>query len=275
MWYDYSQRREKPDMEEKALLKKIIDIPQYGVKEIYFKEGDEKNPPQATIVLERDEMKFKCSCGYETTSHYDRKKFRVRDFPCGQWSVIWLEFYKHRIQCPRHGIVTEELEWIRPRKAYTTRLYYAVVLSCREYECISDVVRQYHLGWDIVKSIDEKDRKKAEILPGDRDIEYLIITEFHAQRRHIITFTNPISYNVIYIGNGDLPHKINFFFGRLLEDRCKKIKAICIAAPYSDIERKVKRHCPNADIVNNLFQLYSKLFGNINEMPIVKKLLSR
>lgn len=134
-------------MREKEILKEMIAIPQYSVKDIQFKEGNEETPGgcRATITLQRDEANFKCSCGYQATCYYDSSRHLIRDLPYGKWSKIFLNFFKYRIDCPNCGVVTEKLEWIRPFKRYTTRLSDAVDLSCRRLRSISDVAEQYHL----------------------------------------------------------------------------------------------------------------------------------
>lgn len=192
-------------MREKEILKKMVAIPQYSVKDIQFKEGNEETPSEATIVLQRDETRFRCACGYETTGYYDSIHYLVRDLPYGKWSKVFLDLYKYRIQCPGCGVVTEQLEWICPFKRYTTRLSDAAALSCRALRSISDVAEQYHLSWDIVKDID-KEYLSREFSPPvfDDDLEYLAMDEFSLKKCHkyATNFVDPIRRKVLYTVKG-------------------------------------------------------------------------
>lgn len=260
-------------MKEREILKEMVGIPQYSVKDIQFKEGDKDIPSQATIVLQRDEAGFKCTCGYETTTYYDQENCLVRDLSYGKWSIVFLDFYKSRIQCPHCGVVTEQLEWIRPFKRYTTRLSDAVALSCRQLRSISDVAYQYHLSWDIVKNIDKEYLSKEFDPPSfDDDLEYLSLDEFSLKKRHkyATNFVDPIKRKVLYTVKGRSFEDVKVFFELFGEERCKKIKAVCIDMwdPYI---KAVKKYCPNAQIVYDLFhvvQNFSKVIDKIrnNEM---------
>jgi len=66
----------------------MIAIPQYSVKNIQFKEGNEGALTEAIITLQRDEASFKCSCGYQATGYYDSSRHLIRDLPYGKWSKI-------------------------------------------------------------------------------------------------------------------------------------------------------------------------------------------
>ncbi|MDO9565464.1 MAG: ISL3 family transposase [Candidatus Desulfaltia sp.] len=251
-------------MREKEILKKMVAIPQYSVKDIQFKEGNEETPSEATIVLQRDETRFRCACGYETTGYYDSIHYFVRDLPYGKWSKVFLDLYKYRIQCPGCGVVTEQLEWICPFKRYTTRLSDAVALSCRALRSISDVAEQYHLSWDIVKDID-KEYLSREFSPPvfDDDLEYLAMDEFSLKKRHkyATNFVDPIRRKVLYTVKGRSFEDVKAFFELLGKERCEKIKAVCVDMwdPYI---KAVRTYCPNAEIVYDLFHIVQN-FGKV------------
>lgn len=251
-------------MREKEILKEMIAIPQYSVKDIQFKEGNKETPSEATIFLQRDEASFKCACGYQTTGYYDSSQHLVRDLPYGKWSKVFLNIFKYRIKCPNCGVVTEELCWIRPFKRYTTRLSDAVALSCRQLRSISDVADQYHLSWDIVKEID-KEYLSMEFEPPvfDDDLEYLAMDEFSLKKRYkyATNFVDPIKSKVLYTVKGHSFEDVKAFFELLGEDACKKIKAVCIDMwdPYIKV---VRTYCPNAEIVYDLFHVVQN-FGKV------------
>ena len=128
----------------------LVGIPGFkvtlaAIREFKDEDDSEDNGPLLVIALFRLQRRYRCRCGREFSSYYDRRERSVRDLSYGPYRRSYLCFSQMRVNCPECGVVTERLDWVDPRVNYTKRLAAAVALSCRETRSLSSIARQFGL----------------------------------------------------------------------------------------------------------------------------------
>jgi transposase len=199
-----------------------------------------------------------CSlCGEEAPRVHDSRIRVIRDLPILDACVrLWVSI--RRVHCRWCGVTPERVSWVTPSQQVTCRLATSVAALC-EVTTVRATARHYHLGWDQVKNID-KTQLAARLDPIDLSgIEFLLMDEFAIQKghRYATVVFEPIRRRVLWIGRGRGRKDILPFFALLGPDRCAKIKAVGMdmSAAYF---LEVQRHCPQAQIVYDLFHVVAR-----------------
>lgn len=181
----------------------------------------------------------------------------IRDLPILDAAVrLWITV--RRVNCPRCGVVPEEIPWLERQQQVTRRLAESVALLCR-YTTIKATAQQYRLGWDQVKRIDKASLEMRLNPVNLEGIEYLLMDEFAIQKghRYATVVLEPTRKRVLWVSRGRDKDSIRPFFELLGPRRCKAIKAVGMdmsAAYYEE----VTKHCPNAHVVYDLFHVLAR-----------------
>jgi transposase len=223
-----------------------------------FKKSHHNNGAFLTIFLEPVVGVPHCSiCGEATPKVHDKRIRVVRDLPILDACVrLWVSV--RRIKCNNCGVTQERISWLAPSQQVTRRLAASVAALC-EVTTVRATAKHYHLGWDQVKNID-KSELEARLEPIDLSgIEFLLMDEFAIQKghRYATVVFEPTRRRVLWIGRGRGRNDILPFFSLLGPDRCAKIKAVGMdmTAAYF---LEVQRHCPQAQIVYDLFHVVAR-----------------
>lgn len=170
---------------------------------------------------------------------------------------LWLELPVRRVCCPRCGVKRERIAWLGEHQRLTHRLVRQVEALCRVLP-IQHVARHLGLSWHTVKRID-KARLQRELPSVDyRSLRRLVMDEFalHKGHRYASVIADAETRQVLWIGEGRSREAVRPFFQELGAS-CAQIEAVAMDQN-SAFDLEVKAHCPNAEVVYDLFHIVAK-----------------
>jgi transposase len=196
-------------------------------------------------------------CGERCERVHDVARRTIRDLPILD-AVTWLSVPRRRVACPRCGPKLERLAWLDRHARVTRRLAASVVRLCAVLP-VKQVAAFFGLHWETVKTLD-KAALSQRLDPVDlSDVEVLAMDEFAIQRghRYATVVIDPRSRRVLWVGRERSREAVRPFFEQLGEAGCRRIKAVAMdmSAAYAN---EVRAHCPNAEIVYDLFHVVAK-----------------
>lgn len=148
--------------------------------------------------------------------------------------------------------------WLHRYSRVTTRLAHSVARLCRRLP-VKHVAEFYGLGWDAVKDID-KSTLEAELGPPDLDgVDLLAMDEFAIQKgqRYATVVMDARRKRVLWVGRGRDRDCMKAFFKLLGPERCARIRAVAMDM-HAAFFLEVQAHCPNAELVFDLFHVAAK-----------------
>jgi transposase len=202
----------------------------------------------------------RCSrCGEFVEEIHDTTVRRIRDLPFGEWDT-WLLLPSARLRCPRCGPTVEALPWLDRYQRMTKRLADKIARMA-QVTSVHETAKWFRVSWDTVKQIDER-ALAARLGPIDADwdqLRVLAIDEFALQRghRYATVVVDPTRKRVVWVARGRDQAALTEFFAQLGPARCARIEAVAVDmwAPYA---AEVRAHCPNAQLVYDLFHVVAK-----------------
>lgn len=211
------------------------------------------------LVPVRERARICSGCGQEVREVHDCVLRWVRDLPL-LGSPTWLRVQRCRLRCPRCGPKLEQLRWLGRYARVTQRLADSVVRLCKVLP-ILHVAAFYGLGWHTVKTID-KAALVDQLEPVDlSDVKWVLLDEFalHKGQSYATVALDPRRKRVLWVGRGRSGPDVRPFFDLLGPQGCRRIQAfgMDMSAAY---EGEALRHCPQAEIVYDLFHVVAK-FG--------------
>lgn len=199
-----------------------------------------------------------CSgCGEVVEQIHDYENRCIRDLPILE-ADSYLFVRRRRVACARCGPRVEALNWVEPYGRITNRLAISVARLCKVLP-IKHVAEQYALGWETVKNID-KAWLTQQLGPVDFEgVEQLVMDEFAIQKghRYATVVADAQTKRVLWVGRGRSRQEIRPFFELLGKERGKRIRAVAIDMNTA-YEVEISEHCPNAQIVYDLFHVVAK-----------------
>lgn len=224
-----------------------------------FAPGEKNVSAEVWIeLLPRRRRRMRCSgCGCLVSAVHDFEQRWVRDLPILD-ARTWLLVWRRRVRCPRCGPKLEELPWLGRYARVTRRLAQSVGRLCH-VATIKHVAEFFDLSWWAVKSIDK--RYLAEKL-GSVDlagVDVIAMDEFAIQKghRYATVIVEPRTKRVLWIGRGRSRAGVRPFFRLLGKSGCRRLKAVAMDMNGA-YEVEVKAHCPQAEIVYDLFHVVAK-----------------
>jgi transposase len=223
-----------------------------------FEEGRKPNQPEVWIELLPEPAPGICdTCGSVATEVHDYSERWIRDLPVFDANT-WLLVHRRRLVCPQCGPKLEQLSWLDKYSRHTNRLVDSVAMLCNVMS-IKHVASYFDLSWSTVKEIHKRYLNK-QIGPVDlSDVELLAMDEFAIQKghRYATVIVEPIRKKVLWVGRGRSRASIRPFFEILGKEGCKRIKAVAMDMNAS-FEQEIALHCPQAEIVYDLFHVVAK-----------------
>lgn len=191
---------------------------------------------------------------------HERRWRRVRE---RDWfdRRVWLEVPIRRMDCLHCGArVVEHIAWLDRRSRVTQRLR-AWVEALTQLLPIAHVAQLTGLHWHTIKTID---RQRLEHLYGEfvaGDVRRLVMDEFalHKGHRYATVVMDAQRMRVLWVGEGNSREAIRPFFELLGENGCRQIEAVAMDMNTA-FDLEVQRHCPNAEVVYDLFHVVAR-FG--------------
>jgi transposase len=199
-----------------------------------------------------------CSgCGRRVDREHERARREVRDLPIlGAETTLLMD--RRRFDCSRCGPKLERLSWLEPWARVTNRLADAVARLC-EFLPIKQVAAFYGLSWGTVKEI-HKSFLERELGPVDvKGVRMIAMDEFAIQKghRYATVVLDPQSKRVLWVCRGRSREDIRPFFELLGQEGREGIEAVAMDMSTS-YEQEVRKWCPNAQIVYDLFHIVAK-----------------
>ena len=210
------------------------------------------------IRLRPIEGSRRCSgCGGWTEAIHDSEERWVRDLPIFEVPVE-LILPRIRVACAHCGPRLESLSWLEPYARVTRRLAASVARLCKVMS-ILHVARFYGLAWTTVKLIDWRWLER-ELGPVDlAGVSVIAMDEFAIQKghRYATVVVEPYRKRVLWVGRGRGREEVRPFFELLGAHGCAQLQAVAMDmnAAY---ELEVRAHCPQAQIVYDLFHVIAK-----------------
>jgi transposase len=224
-----------------------------------FEAGIKGKRPQLWIeLLPHVGLPMRCSgCGRFQCRIHDTSERWVRDLPVFD-AETHLLIHRRRVACTRCGPKLERLDWLDRYARVTQRLAESVARLCSILP-VKHVAGFYGLSWDQVKLID-KSHLEATLGPVDlENVDVVIMDEFalHKGHRYATVVAEPSTKRVLWVGRGRSREEIRPFFELLGPEGCRKLKAVGMDMNTA-YELEVRRHCPQAAIVFDLFHVVAK-----------------
>lgn len=221
----------------------------------------ERRGERRWLVLEltpAPDQERRCSgCGEAVAAIHDRTIRRVRDLPVFE-DPVELEVERLRLTCPRCGPRLEQLDWLDAHARVTRRLAESVARLCA-VTSILQVARWFGLDWKTVKAIDFRHLERT-LGPIDlTGVTVIAMDEFAIQKghRYATVVVEPERKRVLWVGRGRSRAEVRPFFELLGPDGCARLRAVAMDMNTAyDLE--VKQHCPNAEVVYDLFHVVAK-----------------
>ena len=228
----------------------------YRLKDVVWPEGETGT---VELHLEPTGKVMICSgCGQRCRHVHETVVRRVRDLPLFEYRVV-LVVPRRRVWCERcGGPRLEKLGWLGRYQRVTDRLAEACG-RLLEGMTIQGVSRFYELNWHTVKAIDKSRLKAALPEPDWSSIRYLAMDEFalHKGHRYATVVVEPIQRRVLWVGPGRSRETARQFFRSLPDGVCGRIEAVAIDMTTA-FELEIRAHCPQAEIVYDLFHVVAK-----------------
>lgn len=199
-----------------------------------------------------------CSgCAGWTAAIHDLEERRVRDLPIFELPVE-LIVPRARLACPRCGPKLEHLSWLQPYSRVTVRLAWNVAMLCKVMS-VRHVAAFYGLAWSAVKLIDYRHLERVLGPIELDDVSVIAMDEFAIQKghRYATVIVEPYGKRVLWVGRGRGRLDVRPFFDLLGPQGCQRLQAAVMDmnAAYAE---EVHMHCPNAQVVYDLFHVVAK-----------------
>lgn len=224
-----------------------------------FEAGVKGSRPEVWIeLLGQGDGPRRCSgCGDFVRSVHDWTEREIRDLPILDADTV-LHLWRCRVACPRCGPRLEALDWLEPYARVTKRLASSVARLCKVMP-IKQVAAFYDLHWSTVKAIDKAHLENELGAPDFTGVELLLIDEFALRKghRYATVVVDAATKRVLWVGKGRSREEVRVFFDLLGKEGCARIKAVGMDMSHA-FRAEVQMHCPQAEIVYDLFHVVAK-----------------
>ena len=197
----------------------------------------------------------RCSrCGRRVPGYDRRPARRWRHLGLGA-TRVWLRYAPRRVECPRCGVVGEQVPWGEPEGRFTSAFEETVAYLARVTDQ-SSVQQMMGIAWVTVGRIVERivnRRLDAQRLDGLRSIG---IDEFSYRKRHryLTVVVDHERGRVVWAGPGRSGATLAAFLDGLGPERCARIELVTLDMAAGYIQT-VRRYAPQARIVFDRFHV--------------------
>jgi transposase len=200
-------------------------------------------------------------CGAAGSVHSHGLRRFIRDLDIGP-AQTWLHVEYRRVWCPRcQAAKVERLDFADPSKRITHRLARYIYELCKVMT-VQDVARHFDLDPKTIKAVDQHFLEE-EFGPTDYEgLRILAIDEIALTKGQMGYMTVVLDYltgRVVWMGRGRNKETLDAFFAGMSELQKQAIQAVALDM-WDPFINRVRHHCPQAQIVFDLFHLV-KAFG--------------
>jgi transposase len=182
---------------------------------------------------------------------------RLRDLPM-LGKAVMLQVTLRRVACPDCGTRMEAVSWLDRHARLTRRLADTVSTLCARLPT-AHVAELFGLHWSTVRSLDQRRLEGAVAALPPAHPRRLVMDEFalYKGHRYASVVLDADTRRVLWIGEGRSRAAIRPFFEALGPDGCARIEAVAMDMNTA-FDLEVRRHCPNARVVYDLFHVIAK-----------------
>lgn len=233
------------------------DWPGFEVEAVERRPG---NPEEVWITLRRQSgSELRCgACGEPASRVHEEQERIVRDLPLFD-AHTYLRIRSCRVWCERCGGPKRlAIDWLDEHQRVTQRLAGSILQLC-EHVAISHIARFFGVHWHTVKRLDKRQLRERFAAPDLSGVRVIGVDEFalHKGHRYATVVVEPERRRVLWVGKGRDRRAFRQFFKTLGPEGCGRVEAVVMdqSATY---ELEVRRHCPSAEIVFDLFHIVAK-----------------
>jgi transposase len=228
---------------------RLLSLQGAFVKQVAFQ------PSGLLVQIARRAQRHRCPhCTFSTRARYDAHERDWRHVALGKWSVT-LRARLARLECPRHGVVTERVAWAEHESRFTRDFEDLVAWLTREMNKTA-VTRLVHIAWETVGTIVE--RVVARTLDKRRLDELYSIgldeVSYRKGQKYLSVVMDHLEAKPVWIDEGRSRKTIGKFFDDLGPERAGKLTVVTMdmCAPYI---AEVRERAPHAAIAFDPFHV--------------------
>lgn len=244
-------------MDEQTLLAALGGWEGFEVRSLERRRGD---PDEVWVTLEpRSGEPLVCDqCGATARRVHEQHWREVRDLPLFD-ARTYLKVLTYRVWCERCGGPKRmRISWLEAHQRVTRRLAGSVVQLCSML-AVKQVADFYGLHWHTVKTLDKRALSRR-LEPVDLSgVELIGMDEFalHKGHRYATVVVEPSRRRVLWVGRGRGRCDVRPFFELLGPKGCERVRAV-VMDMNTAYDLEVRAHCPNAEVVYDLFHVVAK-----------------
>ncbi|TKB50304.1 ISL3 family transposase [Ferrimonas sediminicola] len=197
-----------------------------------------------------------CRCGQQVAAIHDTSIRSIKEQPILDYQVT-LSLPIRRLRCGDCGVVTEHIPWLKRFSRLTDRLVrHAEQLL--ELLPVKHVAKLTGLHWHTLKGIDKQRLERVVTEPEWGKVRRLVMDEFALFKghRYATVIADADTHQVLWVGEGRSREAIRPFF-TMLGEHCNYIEAVAMDMNTA-FDLEVAMHCPNAEVVYDLFHVIAK-----------------
>ena len=227
-------------------------------------------PSSREVVVDVETKKrrhFCPSCAFTTRARYDQSPAarRWRHINLGVFRV-WLQMRLSRLECPRHGVITEAVPWAE-HGSYFTHVFDEMVTWMARQMPKTTIERLAQIAWRTVGTIL---RRTVDRKLDDQRLEALVeigIDEVSYRKGHqyLSIIADHRSGDVVWAGEGKSAEAASVFFERLGPERCARIQVVTMDMSAAFI-KVVTEKCPKAQIAFDPFHVVKLANAAVDEV---------
>ena len=233
-----------------TLFRRLLGVTGLRVIEAFFQVDG-----KLTVGVAPGWRRPRCGrCGRQAPT-YDRRCLRWwTHLPYGA-TPVRLGYAPRRVDCPRCGVLTEQLPWGEAASRFTTA-FEEMVAYLAQITDKTQVARLMGISWSTVGSI--VGRVVARHLPAERlaSLRWIGVDEFSFRKRHryLTIVVDHERRRIVWVAEGHKAETLDAFFKLLGPEGCAAIELVSIdlAASY---RKAVTENLPNATIVFDRFHV--------------------
>lgn len=209
------------------------------------------------LVPRADRVKVCSGCQKPAEALHDHEERWIQDLPLFDTPVELL-VHRCRVKCEDCGPKLEHLAWLAPYQRVTQRLAVSVARLCRILP-IKHVAEYFDLHWETVKSIDKAHLESTLPRADLSNLEVIAIDDFSIRKGHRFAtlIVEPARKEVLWVAEGRGLAELRPFFEAMGPEGRSRLRA-AVMDMWEAYESAVREHCPNAQIIYDLFHVASK-----------------
>ncbi|TKB50681.1 ISL3 family transposase [Ferrimonas sediminicola] len=198
----------------------------------------------------------RCRCGQVVSQIHDVTPRTIQEREVFGYQTL-LSLPLRRLRCSDCGVVTERLSWLEPHARQTNRLiqYVERLLKLMPIKHVNEMTG---LHWHTLKRLDKRRLTREVTEPDWSQVRRLVMDEFALFKghRYATVIADADTHQVLWVGEGRSREAIRPFFLKLGE-HCQHIEAVAMDMNTA-FDLEVAMHCPNAEVVYDLFHVVAK-----------------